>query len=727
MRRSLVNLWEDLRRRRVVRVAAIYAASAWIIVQVASEFVPALYLPSWVMTALVASVIIGFPIACVLAWLFDIGPAGVVRTRPGSATGIAAIVASIGLLAAGTAGLVVILVPDLDTAPEVAHQKPSPPIENSIAVLPFVNLSADSALGSFADGVSELIIHQLAQLAELHVIARTSTFVFKGKDVDTREIGRRLNVGRILEGSVQRSNGRLRIAAQLIDAETGTHVWSKLFESSDEDIFKVQDEISIAVANAMQVSLSEKQKIQLASGMTDNYDAYELYLLGRHEFEYSTAMDVDASKASIAYYERALEIDPDFALAWAGLADSTLSYGLSGEISMAESLEKARAAIDQALEIDPNLGLAYQAELSYALMTHNADAGRAAFQRAVELNPNNPLAYHYYAMLEDSESDLSRLELLEKAVSLDPVNPFPSTKFTLAWANSDAGNYDRAMELLEQLAVERVGTEEERAFAQSPAVVTFLYGRLDEAVARARLLIERGYDGPDIQVILARTYLLMSDRDRSRDAIAAVRQYWKDIDEDVDPSDLLYLLAATANLAEMLDLAGEMDAELENNPRWVSNSMEASLYLERYDVLVGQYEQYLEFCYFWDHAYAAFAYAKLDDEYKARESVDRSKEFWASQSRNSPYFLLWRAQHLIAAGEVDEVFAVLNRAYDAGAVDYIYLYVNPLFESIRLDPRFIDLVERMKARVAEMRERVEEAEASGNWQEIIGNPSRRDD
>ena len=260
MTTSLARIWNDLRRRRVFKVAAIYAAAAWVVVQVVGEFAPALYLPDWVMTALVVGVIIGFPIAVVLAWLFDVGPDGIVRTKPGSVTGVTAIALSIGLLVAGTAGFVVLIVPKSPAPDQSVASATFTPVENSIAVLPFLDLTADAEFGFFADGMAEVLIHRLAQLSELHVIARTSSFMFKGNNVDMREIGRTLNVGRVLEGSVQRSNGRLRIAAQLIDTQTGAHVWSKLFDREEADYFDIQDEISLAVAEAMEAAVSPEQR-----------------------------------------------------------------------------------------------------------------------------------------------------------------------------------------------------------------------------------------------------------------------------------------------------------------------------------------------------------------------------------------------------------------------------------------------------------------------------------
>ncbi len=721
MNRSPVSFWSELRRRRVFRVAAIYAATAWVVVQVAGEFVPALYLPNWVMTAMVAGVVIGFPIAVVLAWLFDIGPNGVVRTKPRSASGITVILASIGLLVLGTAGLVVIVVPGADLAEETLPNELSAPIANSIAVLPFLNLSADEKLGIFADGMSEVLIHQLAQLAELHVIARTSSFIFKGQNVDTREIGRRLNVGHVLEGSVQQLDGRIRIAAQLIDTKTGTHIWSKLFDSNQEDFFEIQDDISIEVANAMKVTLSKEQEQRLSAGMTKDYDAYELYLLGRHNYD-STTADGGAPK-SLEYFQRALEIDPDFPLALAGLADSYLSHAYGGQISMTEGLGKARAAIDRALLLDPDLGEAYLAELSYALMSGDFDAATYAFERAVELVPSNPQSYHYYAMMGGRQGDKGALELLEHAVSLDPINPRPSTKFTLADAQLRNGNYDRAMELLEQLSEEQKGTENEALFVSTPAEFALRHGRLDEAVAYATLTIGRGHDSALIRLLLAKAHFLMDDRDAAMKHLLAAEAYGEGVALDGTIDFRLYLMAITNSVDELIVLSRHLTDLAEDNPHFARSAVLANLYLGRYDVLASQADANADFLGPREITYAAFAHQKFGHAMKANEYIDLGRKMREDEFSDGTEDLLYTAEFHVVAGDVDKVIEMLERAFDAGSRDHLYLKISPIFESTQTDPRFFAIIERMKGDAFTMRQRVEQARKTGSWEEILGQAS----
>jgi serine/threonine protein kinase/tetratricopeptide (TPR) repeat protein len=269
----------------------------------------------------------------------------------------------------------------------LAHPESSPATdapEKSIAVLPFANMSTDPENEFFADGITEEILNALAQIPELRVAGRTSAFSFKGKNVDLRVIGEQLNVRTVLEGSVRRSGKRVRIAAQLIDVANGYHLWSEKYDREIEDVFAVQDEIAVAIAERMKATISAGRAAVLEQRATDNIDAYEAYLKGR-ALLYRRG---PAIKPGMALMERALALDPNYGLAWAGLADSYTLLGYYAQLDSGVASSNARRAAIKALEVGPDLGEAHSARAMVSLLFDwDFDAAERGFKRGMELNP----------------------------------------------------------------------------------------------------------------------------------------------------------------------------------------------------------------------------------------------------------------------------------------------------------------------------------------------------
>jgi eukaryotic-like serine/threonine-protein kinase len=265
---------------------------------------------------------------------------------------------------------------------ESASQCDSP--EKSIAVLPFANMSTDPENEFFADGITEEILNALAQIPELRVAGRTSAFSFKGKNVDLRIIGEKLNVRTVLEGSVRRSGKRVRIAAQLIDVSNGYHLWSEKYDREIEDVFAVQDEIAVAIAERMRVTVNQDRGAALSQRATDNISAYEAYLKGR-ALLYQRG---PAVKQGMALMEQALALDPSYGLAWAGLADAYTLLAYNNHLRPDEASSKARSAATKALEVGPDLGEAHSARAMVSLFFEwDFEAAERGFKRAMELNP----------------------------------------------------------------------------------------------------------------------------------------------------------------------------------------------------------------------------------------------------------------------------------------------------------------------------------------------------
>ena len=296
----------------------------------------------------------------------------------------------------------------------------------SIAVLPFSNLSADKEQDYFCDGMAEEIINALTHVEGLRVLARTSAFSFRGKEIDIREIGRKLNVKTVLEGSVRKAGSRLRITAQLVNVSDGYHLWSERYERDigalccPEDIFAIQDEISLAIVDNLRVKLLKGERTKLARRHTDDLDAYNLYLKGRYFWNRRTD---SALKRAIEHFQQAVEKDPSYAPAYAGLADAYITLQDYSFISPKEVLPKAKEAVGKALELDSTLG---EARTSLAQILHREwdwEGAEREFKRAIQLNPGYPTAHHWYALslTYAGRSDEAIAEI-RRALELDPLS-----------------------------------------------------------------------------------------------------------------------------------------------------------------------------------------------------------------------------------------------------------------------------------------------------------------
>jgi TolB-like protein/tRNA A-37 threonylcarbamoyl transferase component Bud32/Tfp pilus assembly protein PilF len=299
---------------------------------------------------------------------------------------------------------------------EFSSAKPQP----SIAVLPFTNLSADKEQEYFCDGMAEEIINALTQVEGLHVVARTSAFFFRGKEIDIREIGRKLNVGAVLEGSVRKAGNRLRITAQLVNVADGYHLWSERYDREMEDVFAIQEEISLSIVDKLKGKLLKEEKVKLVKRYTDNPEAYNLYLKGR--YFWNRRYEGGLQKA-VECFQEAIDKDPLYALAYAGIADCYNQFGLWSFLHSKEAYPRAKVACAKALEIDDTLAEAY-ASLGWIKTFYDWDWAEAekAFKRALELNPNYAAAHYFYGLyLGIMGNGVEAIAEAKKSVELDPL------------------------------------------------------------------------------------------------------------------------------------------------------------------------------------------------------------------------------------------------------------------------------------------------------------------
>src|SRR2546426_8358360 len=419
----------ELKRRNVYKVAVAYAIVGWLLVQIATQVFPFLEIPNWVVRLVIALVAIGFPIALVIAWAFEITPQGIERTEVADAmpsaagqkkhawiyVAIAGAVLSIGLFFLGRYGF--------RNASSLSSELPP----KSIAVPPFDNLSEEKGNAYFAEGIQDEILTRLAKVADLKVISRTSTQHFKSAPDNLPQIAKQLGVANILEGSVQKSNDQVRVTVQLINATTDTHLWAEIYDRRLTDIFAVESDIAKTIAETLQAKLTGSEKTAISKEPTANTEAYELYHKGRSLWEKRSG---DNIPKAIAFYEEAIARDPNYALAYAGLSSAYIILPFWAGVDRLDASSKAKDAALKALRLDPNLAEAHLA-LGKGLFFSEIDLPGALreYQRAVELQPNDATAHHW--LCNDALAALGRFEEAiaqgKRAVELDPLSPVINT------------------------------------------------------------------------------------------------------------------------------------------------------------------------------------------------------------------------------------------------------------------------------------------------------------
>jgi len=373
---SLAEISRQLKRRKVYPVIAAYAVIGWILLQIGEVTFEPLGLPDWTMTVLVIVVIVGFPVALILSWIFDITPTGLQRDS------------------------------DIVVAARASDDVPS------IAVLPFADMSPDKDQGYFCEGVAEEILNALTKIEKLHVAARTSSFQFKNREGDIRKIGNALGVKTILEGSVRKSGSQLRVTAQLVKVADGYHLWSKSFDQELEDIFAIQDEIATCIVQSLLDTLTP-----VKTTSSRDVQAYEHYLRGRQFFNRFRKKDIEFARQM---FRQAIDIDSEFALAWAGYADC-FSF-LMMYVDPKESYRgQASKASERALGLSPDLAEAHASRGLAYLICEDFELAEARFLKALELNPRLFEAYYYYARTKFHQGDLPlAAELFAKAAEVNP-------------------------------------------------------------------------------------------------------------------------------------------------------------------------------------------------------------------------------------------------------------------------------------------------------------------
>ncbi len=412
------NFFAELKRRNVYKVAIAYAVVAWLLMQIATQVFPFLEIPNWAIRLVIMLIVIGFPIALVIAWAFELTPEGLKRTEfadelPKKSARSRAWIYVVIIASAMSVSLFFLGRYTATSKQTGLTEVPA----KSIAVLPFVDMSQARDQEYFCDGISEEILDALAKVEGLRVVARTSSFSFKGKNVDVSEIAQKLNVQNVLEGSLRREGNRIRITAQLINARNGFHIWSETFERELQGVFAVQDEITRSIVDALKIKLA----IALPARAQQNTEAYDLYLQGLY---LSNKSDEENLRKSLNLFQQALDKDPNFARAWTGIAKAW-EWLADAYVRPLEAYPKVKEAASKALALDDRDAEAhcYLGETK-RILDHDFAGEEAELKRALEIDPNSATAHLFMSFLKCAQGDLDEgVKQIQEAEKLDPLSP----------------------------------------------------------------------------------------------------------------------------------------------------------------------------------------------------------------------------------------------------------------------------------------------------------------
>jgi TolB-like protein/Tfp pilus assembly protein PilF len=697
-----MQLFQELKRRNVFRVAAAYVVVSWLLIQVADIAADNLGFPDWFMAMLFVVLGLAFPIVLVFAWAYEITPEGIKRerdVRPETSitpvTGrrldqitIAMIVLALAVLAvdrlwlARTAPAVV--------TPVAATGDPAPVVDQSIAVLPFADMSPGQDQEYFSDGLSEEILNLLAQIRDLRVIGRTSSFAFKGRNEDLRTIGATLGVAYLLEGSVRKAGDDLRITAQLIQVGDGSHRWSQSYDRKLENVFAIQTEIAEAIASALRLNLVGSDDAAPVAHGTASMPAYELFLQARRLIQGRGRAGLEAARGLL---DEALALDPDYAPAHAAAAQVVLLLAATpntyGDLPLAEAVAAAQPRLDRALALDPQLAEAHAVQGLLFLFHRDFERSRAALARALELNPSLSDALSWRA------SNLGTAGRLREAVAaqrrlaeLDPLH-VPNLSNLAAYLSA-SGAPEEATAVALRL---------QRGFPDSPAgfllqaEVMAAAGRLAEAEPAAARALAPAPEDAFVQTSVGPIYYALGDYPRVLSLPAAGHGL---------------ALLALGRVEEALAVARERSAAAPENFSFAYFLLRTLSLARRHDEVLAVYRERwgdlagLEAAFGFDLASSelapiAAAQRALGQDEALTATVKRWGErlaFLREQGYADSAFRFLVASHLALAGEREEALATLTEAIDLGYRDPL-LGIDPAFADLRDDPAFQAQVQRM--------------------------------
>lgn len=705
---------DELKRRNVLRIALAYTIVAWLIAQVTELAFDSFGTPDWVIKTVLFLLIIGFPLALLFAWAFEFTPDGLKREKDVNRsesitpqTGrkldysiIAALVLALGYFAADKFLL--------DPTWNVEELQTT--ANRSIAVLPFVNMSSDPEQEYFSDGIAEELLNLLSKIPGLQVSARTSSFQFKGENLDVIKIGQQLNSSLLLEGSVRKSGTNVRITAQLIDAGTGFQLWSDSYDREIEDVFAVQDEISAAIVDAMQEHLGLQVESAPRVRAAENPAAHEAYLRGL----YLVAQDTRTGRQGAELeFERALSHDPDYAIAHAGLA-----MVIIGPFATAEMRARAALHIKRAMALDPELAEAYVARGLLLYIQINYEDALTSFRRAVQINPNYVIAYTWMGHLLNLH--LGRYDeafpMGETAMRLDPLS-IPTIVFYLQALTERnrlaeaAVELDKIASIFPHVYAYRHGSLMSRGGKMADAVLGSLdalrinpsYGRVRNGLSYHFAAV--GFEKEALAISPRTSPFIMSYLGKPRDAITiAESRLAEDPDLQSARHDLGLALAGAGDYANARPILEDMwrrsDGKVTKRSELFGTMTAAALIAVRRDA--GEEDKV-------DELVAAIK----DNVRRYREAgiVGDGRSFGADYEEGIALYL---------SGDRERGLALLDKATEDG----VFIQTNEAYlQAIYDDPGFAPILARQEARQVREREKILLIVCNDNPYEAVWQPA----
>lgn len=643
------NFFKELQRRNVFRVASVYAITAWLVIQIAVAVFPYLNVPNWIITAIILFFLLGFPIALVLAWAFEMSPDGIVRTTsyeaennpypPARKKPFTGALVNIGLIILLVLQHLYFNYWSSESKSESAKADISILADKSIAVLPFENLSSNEENEYFSDGLTEDIITQLSKIKSLKVISRTSVLQYKENPRPVRQIAEELGITVVLEGSVRRIGDRIRISGQLIDALNDRHLWADSYDRDIKDVFEVQSEIAQTIASTLETQLSPSEKENIEKEPTDNISAYDFYLKGRDYYYHYTD---EYNELAIEQFKEAIDLDPEYALAWAGLGDAYSQKNILFGDYYAWN-DSSISAGERAIALDPGSSEAYKALANAYNYAKQYDKAFELLQKAVELNPNNAAAVgnlgsSYFLQGKLAES----LRWQKKAALLNPRSSIPF--YIIGWTYRLLENYPSADLWLKKSTNLRPIPDAYRELA-------FSYVSQDRQQEALSLI-------PQVLAVEENNSRVMEIAgmiaDYAGDEALAADYYRRSIDLNESVSTDPHTISPIALGRILLKMGNEMEA----------------------NILL------------------------------ARATALALKEFSSgSQADDNPYNL---AAIYAIQGQTDEALKWLRQAVAYQWIDFALLEESPYFENLYDEPKFQQIVSELKLRVEQMSVQAEE-------------------
>ncbi len=683
--------WEELKRRNVVRVGAGYGVVAWVVLQGMDVLADLFIFPEWLPKFILFALLVGFPIAVALAWIFEVTPDGIKRDQDvkSKRRGLAPFRRRTDYLIFGALILALgYFVYDKFGSGDGISSVSAVPLR-SIAVLPFVNMSDDSANEYFSDGISEELLNVLAQVPGLKVAGRTSSFAFKGRNEDLREIGNLLGVAHILEGSVRKQGDTVRITAQLIKVDDGFHLWSATYDRELTDVFAVQDEIAASIFRALPVALiGEDAEGPVTVARTDPA-AYEFYLLARQRIEERTKGSLQTARGLL---ENAIAIDSEYAPALAALGETIILLVRSdetyGDLPRAQAVNLARPHIQKALRLDPDLA---DAQAAFGLLMYvifQYEAAEKALNKAIELNSNLSRAYVWKALVAAGQLRpvAEIIALYEKAVEVDPLWPLPAQNL-LGHLYEDESRRDEAVERLAQL---RSFYPDDSGLTTLEANLMMSQGRVADAVNLLLAGLAKDPESTALKQSIADAYrsLLEFGKAGEYDALFA-QVYPAFFDDDIDAATfpLFRLIASDPDNPELYAILAQVYM-LGGEPAGARNVLEPFMaspqeFKNRFFPSANSD----------DNAFInlAMAYKLTGEPEKMAGPLDLYKTLVVASERDglaSPRFLYSKARLAATEGNNELALQLLHQAlrgYNPGPL----LLIDPVFGSLREMAAFV--------------------------------------